>query len=239
MQIWRNTDENDLEGEVWAVCVDAPRYEVSNLGRFRAIFNVDYGNGQRVWVGKIITQNPSSKTKRYLRVTLNVGGVRICFNSHRLVARAFVHGETETRNQVNHKDGNPENNTPDNLEWVTCLENKHHAISTGLQWYVKGEDRKDAKLNYEAIADILHRYFFQFEKLQSIGEDYGMQLEYMSLIVRGKRWTDQFNEFVKQNQEYYDRVAPVLKKRNGNNQHKFETRIKEALNGYNVADRSN
>lgn len=49
---------------------------------------------------------------------------------HRLVADAFLRkpvGCTE----VNHKDGNMENNNVDNLEWVTSSGNTEHAVSTG------------------------------------------------------------------------------------------------------------
>lgn len=52
---------------------------------------------------------------------------------HRLVGMAFVPGMTEARNQINHKDGNKENNSPENLEWVTASENCKHSHATGLQ----------------------------------------------------------------------------------------------------------
>lgn len=43
---------------------------------------------------------------------------------HRLVAMAFLGNDTEK--QVNHKDGNKQNNTDKNLEWVTQSENALH-----------------------------------------------------------------------------------------------------------------
>lgn len=51
---------------------------------------------------------------------------------HRMVAEAFVSGRTEERNEVNHIDGNTENNAAYNLEWVTRSENQKHAVRTGL-----------------------------------------------------------------------------------------------------------
>lgn len=49
----------------------------------------------------------------------------------RLVAKAFI-PNPYNKPEVNHIDGNKENNNISNLEWVTGAENKRHAIVTGL-----------------------------------------------------------------------------------------------------------
>ena len=49
---------------------------------------------------------------------------------HRLVATAYL-GEGDGL-QVNHKNGDKLDNSVENLEWVTQLENMKHAFSTGL-----------------------------------------------------------------------------------------------------------
>ena len=50
---------------------------------------------------------------------------------HRIIADAFVENEGN-KPEVNHKDGNKQNNKASNLEWVTRAENLQHAFDTGL-----------------------------------------------------------------------------------------------------------
>ena len=85
-------------------------YEVSTWGR---VFNRK--------TGKAIT--PEVHDKGYLRVDLfDADGVRHHKKVHRLVAEAFI-PNVFNKPQVNHIDGNNQNNSVTNLEWVTNEEN--------------------------------------------------------------------------------------------------------------------
>lgn len=68
-----------------------------------------------------------TKTKDgYLRISLqNLDEKRKSFLVHRLVALAFI-PNVNNKPQVNHKDENKENNTINNLEWVTEKENSNY-----------------------------------------------------------------------------------------------------------------
>lgn len=69
---------------------------------------------------------PEIHAKGYLRVDLYQDGQRVHKKVHRLVAEAFI-ANPENKPQVNHIDGNNQNNSITNLEWVTDEENKEKA----------------------------------------------------------------------------------------------------------------
>lgn len=106
-------------------------YQVSNLGKVRSLDRYKYQKGRygqmrRFYKGKILKL---SKDKYgYLTVKLCH---KIFYKVHRLVAQTFLENP-KNKYTVNHKDGNKQNNSVDNLEWATVKENVQHAYRTGL-----------------------------------------------------------------------------------------------------------
>ena len=105
MEIWKDID--GYEG----------LYQVSNFGRVKRD-------------NKLLHLN--TNTYGYKHITLCKDGKRKTVVIHTLVANAFIDNPYK-KPQINHKDGNKENNTVENLEWVTQIENNRHAINTRLK----------------------------------------------------------------------------------------------------------
>lgn len=110
-------------------------YEVSDTGEVRSIDRkiVCHTGVVITKKGTMLAQNPH-KDFSYLMVSLWKGNKGTSFYVHRLVAEDFLPNNTYLP-EVNHKDGDRQNNLLNNLEWVTSLGNKQHAIETGLRVY--------------------------------------------------------------------------------------------------------
>ena len=74
---------------------------------------------------------PQRSSKGYLRVKLYNNGVPTHESIHKLVAETFI-PNPDNKPEVNHRDGNKQNNHVSNLEWATKSENMIHAYQTGL-----------------------------------------------------------------------------------------------------------
>lgn len=93
-------------------------YQVSNFGNVKSL------NYARRKVPRYIKQTYTKD--EYLKVDLHKSGHKKTIAVHRLVCEAFV-SRVEGRNEVNHINGNKEDNRAKNLEWVTHLENVRHS----------------------------------------------------------------------------------------------------------------
>lgn len=97
------------------------KYEVSNLGHVRT-------NGKRPG---LLTLTKQKSGYRYAMIQLSNGKQKNC-RVHRLVAEHFL-PNPDNMKEVNHKDGNKDNNRADNLEWCTRSHNVKHSFDTGLK----------------------------------------------------------------------------------------------------------
>lgn len=104
--------------ERWKTIREAPRYRVSSMGQIHSL----------------ITNAPKlafPDKKGYQRVQLYVSaGEAITRKVHRIVAEHFI-PNPDNKPQVNHIDGDKQNNNVANLEWATQIENMSHAVAQG------------------------------------------------------------------------------------------------------------
>lgn len=121
-------------------------YAVSNTGVVKSLDRLCIkNNGVKYRLkGKTIKQRVSRGG--YVSVALVRNGEYKTFSVHRVVASSFLNNKSN-KPQVNHIDGNKENNVAKNLEWVTCSENIIHAIKTGLLPIKRGVNRSNSKLD--------------------------------------------------------------------------------------------
>lgn len=112
--------------------------------------------------GELFTDNGSKKMKDCLKngyiknaLILKDGSQKSYFR-HRLVMICFNKVENYQDLQVNHIDGNKQNNNLENLEWCTNQENRIHAVKLGLAASLKGEENPASKLLESQVLDIIN-----------------------------------------------------------------------------------
>lgn len=123
--------------------------------------------------------------KGYSCVGLMKDGKQKSVSIHRLVAENFISNQYD-KPQVNHIDGNKENNNVDNLEWVTNKENIIHSYKSGLREGTchVGERNNMAKLTEKRVKEILAS-----EKSASyLAKIYGVSISCIYKIRQGARW---------------------------------------------------
>lgn len=112
-------------------------------------------------------------------------GKCICVRIHVQVAKAFVKN-VEDKPFVNHKDGRKDNNSWDNLEWVTHLENMEHAVRHGLLKHHRGHDNPASVVSPEMLKDI--RSKVGIVSYRKIAKEYAISKTTVRKIALGLRY---------------------------------------------------
>lgn len=104
--------------------------EWKHISGYEGLYRVsNFGNVMSLYRDKLL--RPRRHSGGYMRVHLSKNGESKDFYIHRLVALEFIHNP-ENKPEVNHKDGNKDNNHVSNLEWSTHSENQKHSFDNGL-----------------------------------------------------------------------------------------------------------
>lgn len=102
-------------------------YQVSNLGRVRSLAKKAGRSPRKEKYTAIFVDR-----RGYMKTNVCKFGKYTQVYVHRLVAETFI-PNPDDKPQVNHKDGNKQNNHIDNLEWCTPKDNINHANKLGLR----------------------------------------------------------------------------------------------------------
>ncbi len=169
-------------GEVWKPIPNYEGfYEVSNIGRVRSLYRYK----------KIL--HPSD-TNGYRTVELWKGKKRKRIGVHRLVAMAFI-DNPDNKPFVNHKDETRDNNSVDNLEWVTHLENCRYG--TAIARRTAHLDYSKRRVNNAGQIFACSKPIIQYDKngnyirewksATECSKETGFSISGIRSVVRGKR----------------------------------------------------
>ena len=123
-------------------------YFISNIGRVKSIDRkvVQYSRGgvKTVHIYKGTMLKPRANSHGYLYVGLWINGVMKTAYIHRLVVEAFI-GPIPTDKEIDHIDCNKRNNSVENLEIVSRIENQKRAYKNGLKKYFQNLNETNSK----------------------------------------------------------------------------------------------
>lgn len=112
-----------------------------------------------------------------------VGTTKKQMRVHILVCMAFHGMPPDNKYQVNHIDGNKQNNQSINLEWVTPQQNMKHATDTGLRKY----STKSSNARSVAQIDMNGNIINTFDSIQNASISTDISKGNICSVCRGDR----------------------------------------------------
>jgi len=149
----------------WRECKGFPDYEVSSVGEVRR-------------AGRVL--KPWRHRLGYLTLNLRANNASHRRYIHRLVAETFI-GAAPPRHEIDHINGQRDDNRAVNLRWVTHAENMA-ARAPGT----RGTRRDGALTEQQAIE--IRRRRKDGVPLLDVAREFGITVGMVSHIARGRRW---------------------------------------------------
>ena len=138
-----------------------------------------YGKGNKDW--HKMSPTPDKDNRLTVSITAYVGK-RITLRVHQLVALAFL-GPVPDGMQVRHKDRNPSNNRPSNLEYGTPQDNSDDMIKHGTS--PVGVRNPNCKLSDASVIEI-HDRALAGESVKDLAYEYSVSIPLVYLIKKEK-----------------------------------------------------
>jgi len=123
--------------------------------------------------------------KNYARVRLYKNNISIWHSIHRLLAETFI-PNSNNYPYVCHKDGNPRNNSLENLYWGTAKMNSSDTLRHGTR--LLGIKHWKAHLTEEQVKEIRFLSDTHKKSYSKLSKLYGVSKSHIGLIVQRKSW---------------------------------------------------
>ena len=156
------------------------KYIISNYGEIISLPRYKKNNSKMQYVEPKQICQTINKHNGYVYVQLWNDAKYKNIRLHKLVAENFLI-KSEGKTQINHIDGNKQNNKADNLEWCTASENIIHAYRTGLF-----SNKNKIKINQ---FDKEYNFIKQYSSLSEASSITGISIGNISQCVNKKRKT--------------------------------------------------
>ena len=156
-------------------------YDISNLGRVRNHYTKEI-------------KDTYYNSTGYETVQIYIKGKLKQVSVHRLVALTFI-DNPENKKEVNHISGDKTDNRIFNLEWVTHMENAHHAVKNNLWVYPSGLDSRRNIYTKKDLKKVYKELLSGNTNISDISRKTGVGLDTIFLIKTGKRYQDLSEEF--------------------------------------------
>lgn len=152
------------------------------------------------------------KIKGYHAVNLIINGKERMFKVYRLVAEAFI-PNPDNKPEVNHLDGDKDNNSVENLEWVTPKENIQHAFATMLTSGRQGESHPMHKITEDTAIQICSLIESNMYTMREISIITGSTYSIVKKIKNRTRWTHISKKYNFSNFNQYEKIRRKVKGR--------------------------
>jgi len=149
-----------------------PNYQISPDGKI-----------QNLRTGRIL--RISKNSKGYSSVTLSHKGRSLTITVHKLVFTNYI-GETRRGYDINHIDGNKNNNSVSNLELITRKENMRKAVENGQ---VKSGFDSPLSVPVQQIHPLTNKVINTFGSIMIASDQTNISSSSISCVINGYRQT--------------------------------------------------
>ena len=157
---------------------------------YKQIENLDYEINSEGIVRRISTKRIKKSFKRpdgYIGIQLYITKEKVKnYQLHRLIANAFI-PNPDNKLYVNHIDSNRENNSLNNLEWVTFEENVRHGYESGYASN-KGSNNGFSVLTEEQVLEMRRKRENNKLTYQQLATQYNVSYGCVAGIIQRKNW---------------------------------------------------